>query len=220
MPQMQYSPFTSLQNLVRQRDARERCDLCGLALASAHQHLIDPAARKLLCACDACALLFHSPTRTKYKRVPRTVRLVEIQMTDAEWDSLLIPIGIAFFLKSSVQEATLAGSASAGSARAVYPSPAGATESLLPLNAWQEIEARNPLLTRMETDVEALLVNRLGVAGQQPEYYLVPIDRCYELVGLIRSHWRGLSGGSEVWEQIRNFFNGLKRQAGVEFSHA
>ena len=83
MPPMEYSPFTSLQTLVRQRDARERCDLCGLALASGHQHLIEPAARKLLCACDACALLFHSPTETKYKRVPRDVRLLsDFQMTD------------------------------------------------------------------------------------------------------------------------------------------
>jgi Family of unknown function (DUF5947) len=217
MPQMQYSPFTSLQNLVRQRDTRERCDLCGTAISSVHQHLIEPAARRLVCACDACALLFDSATTTKYRRVPRDVRaLINFQMTDAEWDGLHIPIGVAFFFKSSVQNSTLA----------IYPSPAGATESLLSLDAWQEIVDRNPALARMQPDVEALLINRLDLAKHPAEYYLVPIDKCYELVGLLRSHWRGLSGGSEVWSQIRRFFDELRMQAGqasrpqVEFSHA
>jgi hypothetical protein len=220
MPHLQYSPFTSLQNLVRQRDARERCELCGMPLASAHQHLIEPAARKLLCSCDACTLLFDSPTRTKYRRVPRRVRLLgDFHMTDAEWDSLMIPIGMAFFFTSSVQNATLADSASTGSARAVYPSPAGATESLLSLDAWQQIVANNPALVEMQPDVEALLVNRLDAARTPPEYYLVPIDKSYELVGLIRTHWRGLSGGSEVWNKMRRFFEDLKLQT-TELSHA
>jgi hypothetical protein len=221
MPQMQYSPFTSLQNLVRQRDSRERCEICGITLASAHQHLIEPVARKLLCACDACALLFDSPTQTKYQRVPRDVRLLsDFQMTDAQWDSLLIPIGMAFFFKSSVQNATLTGSASTASTLAIYPSPAGPTESLLSLDAWQEIVTDNPPLTHMKADVEALLANRLNSPRAPAEYYLVPIDRCYELVGLIRSRWRGLSGGTDVWEQIRHFFDDLKRQATAEFAHA
>jgi len=211
MAQMQYSPFTSLQNLVRQRDAREACDLCGLALSSAHQHLIEPSTRKLLCACDACALLFHSPTPTKYKRVPRRVQfLTNFQMTDAEWESLMIPIGMAFFLKSSSQECTLA----------IYPSPAGPTDSLLSLDAWQEIVSHNPVLGSMEPDVEALLVNRLDAPRTAPEYYIVPVDKCYQLVGLIRANWRGLSGGQEVWIQIRRFFDELKMQAGVGFTRA
>jgi hypothetical protein len=211
MPHVQYSPFTSLQNLVRQRDPRDRCELCGAALSSAHQHLIEPAARKLVCACDACALLFDSPTRTKYKRIPRRVRrLSDFEMSDAEWDSLLIPIGIAFFFRSSIQHGTLA----------IYPSPAGATESLLTLDSWQEIVDRNPVLARMQPDVEALLVNRLETAKRPPEYYLLPIDKCYELVGLIRAHWRGLSGGTEVWSDIRRFFDELETQASPGLSHA
>jgi hypothetical protein len=211
MPRMQYTPFTSLQSLVRQREPRERCDLCGAALGSAHQHLIEPAVRKLLCACDACALLFESPTRTKYKRVPRRIRqLHDFQMTDAEWDSLMIPIGMAFMFASSVQNCTLA----------VYPSPAGATESLLSLDAWRQIVANNPPLADLAPDVEALLVNRLDVARNAAEHYIVPIDRCYELVGLIRTHWRGLSGGSEVWNEMRRFFDDLKMQTAAELSHA
>jgi hypothetical protein len=69
----------------------------------------------------------------------------------------------------------------------------------------------------MEADVEALLVNRIGhVRGfAAAEYYVLPIDECYKLVGLIRANWRGLSGGTEVWREIGQFFDGLKRRATV-----
>jgi hypothetical protein len=42
---------------------------------------------------------------------------------------------------------------------------------------------------------------------------LVPIDECYSLVGLIRMHWRGLSGGREVWEKIDRFFENLRERS-------
>jgi hypothetical protein len=69
----------------------------------------------------------------------------------------------------------------------------------------------------MESDVEALLVNRVGHARgfTAPEYYVLPIDECYKLVGLIRAKLHGLSGGTEVWQQIGGFFDGLKRRATV-----
>ncbi len=100
---------------------------------------------------------------------------------------------------------------------ALYPSPAGATESLLPLEAWNGIVENNPILRHMEPDVEALLVNRVGLArGAAPaEYYVVPVDACYQLVGLIRLHWRGLSGGTEVWKEIGDFFTRLRARAQV-----
>ncbi len=213
MPQAQNGSFNALRNLVRQRDPRERCELCGAGLASEHQHLIEPVARKLVCTCNACAVLFHSNGDTRYKRVPRRIRLLRnFQMSDSEWDSLSVPIGVAFFLESSVEKKALA----------FYPGPAGATESLLSLEAWNDIVRNNPELTRMEADVEALLVNRLDQAREIPssEYYLVPIDRCYELVGLIRSRWRGFSGGTEAWEEIRRFFDNLRQRAVPEHSNA
>lgn len=101
---------------------------------------------------------------------------------------------------------------------AMYPSPAGATESLLPLTAWSTLVADNPVLGQLESDVEALLVNRVG---ESREYFLAPIDACYELVGLIRMHWRGLSGGEAVWQEISRFFSRLKAQARpLEVNHA
>ena len=103
-------------------------------------------------------------------------------MTDSQWDGLMMPINMAFFFKSTPQ----------GRVIALYPSPAGATESLLSFDTWEEIEIENPVLFEMEADVEALLVNRIGHSRgfTDPEYYMVPIDECFKLVGLIRSRWR------------------------------
>ena len=90
-------------------------------------------------------------------------------------------------------------------------------ESLLALESWNEISARNTVLSEMESDVEALLVNRLGYLRgySAPEYHLLPIDECYKLVGLIRMHWKGLSGGTEVWRELGEFFKALKSRSAV-----
>jgi hypothetical protein len=89
----------------------------------------------------------------------------------------------------------------------MYPSPAGSMESMLALEAWAELERQNPILKTLQPDVEALLVNRIKGARR---YYMVPIDKCYELVGTVKTHWRGLSGGSAVWEAINAFFDKLQ----------
>jgi hypothetical protein len=47
------------------------------------------------------------------------------------------------------------------------------------------------------------------------EHWLVPVDRCYALVGLIKTRWKGLAGGQEVWEELGEFFEGLRREAEV-----
>lgn len=200
------SSFDLLRQFVRRPSTAERCEMCSKELGPAHQHLLDPISRKLMCACDACAILFNNQGQTKYKRVPRRIRfLPDFRMTDSQWDGLMMPINMAFFFKSTPQ----------GRVIALYPSPAGATESLLSFDTWEEIEAENPVLLEMEADVEALLVNRIGHARgfSNPEYYLVPIDECFKLVGLIRSRWQGLSGGTEVWREIGNFFAELKARS-------
>jgi hypothetical protein len=200
--------FGVLRQFARKPRIAERCELCGTEIASEHPHLIDPAARKLVCSCDACALLFSSRAGTKFKRVPRRIRLLAgFQMSDAQWDSLMIPINMAFFFRSSPDARVVA----------MYPSPAGATESLLSLEAWDEIARQNPELETLEADVEALLVNRIGHSRgfTRPEYYLLPIDQCFRLVGLIRSNWHGFSGGTEVWQKIAEFFGELGKNATV-----
>ncbi len=128
-------------------------------------------------------------------------------MTDGQWESLMIPINMAFLFRSSLEDRIVA----------LYPSPAGAVESLLPLDAWAEIAERNPVLHHLKPNVEALLVNRVGHAQGRgdAEYYIAPIDACYKLVGLIRSNWKGLSGGSEVWSSVGNFFTELRSKSEV-----
>jgi hypothetical protein len=93
---------------------------------------------------------------------------------------------------------------------AFYPSPMGATESRLELQDWQEVERTNPVLQSMEADVEALLIDRAKGARR---YYLVPVDDCYRLVALIRTRWRGFTGGQEVWHEIDGFFAELDHRA-------
>jgi hypothetical protein len=201
----------ALSQFAARRPRIETCELCAAELAEEHPHLVDPKARKLVCSCLACALLFGSQAGSKYKRVPRRIRfLAGFRLTDAEWESLMIPINMAFFFKSSPQARVVA----------QYPSPAGATESQLSLETWNDLAAENPALAEMESDVEALLVNRLGPARGYPaaEYYLLPIDECYKLVWLIRSNWQGLSGGAEVWKKLEWFFADLKARSGAPYA--
>lgn len=195
------SAFRLLQRFVRPRAVVERCEMCSAELPPDHEHLVEPQARQLVCACQACAILFSGQGEMKYRRVPRRIRfLPDFQLTDMQWESLMLPIQLAFFFRSTPAAKTIA----------LYPSPAGATESLLDLESWDEIVKDNPVLKEMEADTEALLVNRVK---EVREYYIVPIDECYKLVGLIRAHWRGLSGGAEVWEEIGKFFAELKEKA-------
>ena len=215
LPPQPESAFAVLRQFASKRALVERCEMCSRELPAEHEHLVEPIQRKLVCACDACAILFEGQNGAKYKRVPRRVQFLrDFQLTDAQWDGLMVPIEMAFFFKSTPQDRVIA----------LYPSPAGPMESLLSLDTWGNIQEMNPILGEMQADVMALLVNRVGhVRGAAPaEYYLVPIDECYKLVGLIRAHWRGLSGGTEVWQEIGAFFAVLKKRAnfGHEDAHA
>jgi hypothetical protein len=206
------SAFGVLQRFVRRTTPAEHCDLCGAALAAEHEHLLEPAIRRLICACQACAILFGEQSGQRYKRVPSRIRsLPGFQLTDAQWDGLMVPINMAFFFASSAS----------GKMIAMYPSPAGATESLLPLETWDQIAAENPALQSMEADVEGLLVNRLGPGRGFPanQHFLLPIDQCFKLVGLVRTNWRGLSGGEELWQALGQYFATLTERAGFLAEH-
>jgi hypothetical protein len=206
-------PLGALRNFIRNPVAAvrlERCQLCSAPIAAEHSHLVEIKNRQIVCACEACAVLFDGREGTPYRRVPRDARqLADFQLTDAQWDSLLIPINMAFFFHSTL----------AGRVIAIYPSPAGATESLLTLEAWGDLVAANPALANLQPDVEALLVKRLSLGrggdstDNRGEYFVTPIDKCYELTGLIRKHWRGFTGGTEVWTAIDNFFARLRAAA-------
>ncbi len=189
---MSASTLSALRRFVNPAKAQnpgEVCEMCAVAISSEHSHVVNVESRSLKCSCRACYLLFtrEGATQGKYRAVPdRYLYDPSFQLTDAEWEDLQIPVRIAFFFYNS----------SIGRVAAFYPSPAGATESLLPLDAWRKLSASNPLLSALAPDVEALLV--YGRNQQRFDCFIVPIDAWYELTGLIRRRWKGFDGGEEA----------------------
>jgi Family of unknown function (DUF5947) len=173
----------------------ERCQLCAAPVGEEHRHLVSLQTREIMCACRPCSLLFDRDGAGggQLRLIgDRRLKLEDFVLDETTWAALQIPVQIAFFFVNSV----------IGRVVALYPSPMGATESSLQLDAWQQVARRNPVLATMEPDVEALLVDRARGACRQ---WLVPIDDCYRLVALIRTRWRGLRGGAEVWTAIDDF---------------
>lgn len=185
--------------------AGEVCELCAVPIGDAHGHLVDIEQRHLMCACRGCFLLFSSEGAGggHFKSVPeRYVSFPDFELSPGQWDSLQIPVSVAFFFLNS----------SLGRIAAFYPGPAGATESELPLDTWAEVVEANPDLATMQPDVEAFLVrSRSGQGGA--DCYIVPIDACYELVGHLRMLWRGFDGGKEANAKLDAFFDDVGRRA-------
>jgi hypothetical protein len=172
--------------------------MCAEPIADEHQHVVNLESRVLMCTCRGCYLLFTAEqTQMRYRAVPdRYLSFPDFSFGASEWDDLQIPVGLAFLFQNSVQDRVVA----------FYPGPAGATESELPLDAWERIRALNPELAVLRPDVEALLLR--GADRDQPDFsaHVVPIDACYELVGRLRSLWRGFDGGQQAREAIEAFF--------------
>jgi hypothetical protein len=185
-------------------DAEEqRCRLCAAAIPDEHRHLLDLTARELRCACRACAVLFDQPAGLgdRYRLVPdRRWHLPDFVLDDPAWAGLRIPVDMAFFFHDT----------RAGRVACFYPSPAGAVESRLDLSDWRRIVRDNPVLDTLRPDTEALLVDRSRGAH---DHWLVPIDDCYALVGLIRTHWTGLAGGPRVWTELAAHLGALRDRA-------
>lgn len=193
---MTQSPVATLRRFVREREPKERCNECGCGLQSRHAHKLNPNTGLISCVCQSCM----ATNVDSNKLIPsRFVELQNFDLADAEWNQLMIPISLAFFTFNTPANKWVA----------FYPGPAGATEATLPEDAWHRLMIANPELGGLQPDVEALLVNRVGPTR---DYFLVPIDACYELVGLIRLHWRGFSGGALVWGEILRYFENLRRR--------
>jgi hypothetical protein len=185
--------------------AGNRCEMCGEPIGpeGEHGHVADLHSRGILCACRPCYLLFTQDGSggARFCAIPERYRYTErFELSPATWDTMGIPVRMAFLFRNSAEDTTLA----------FYPSPAGATECLLPLDEWQQVLGANPAFAAVRDDVEALLLNR---GGESFECFLVPIDQCYRLVGLVKLTWRGFDGGSEAWEAIEAFFDDLRQRS-------
>jgi hypothetical protein len=200
------SSLAGLRRFLERRPAEglaQRCEFCSEALAEEHSHVVKLEPRAMVCACRACWLLFtpEGAGGQKYRAVPaRYTSPRGPVVTESRWDELQIPVGMAFFFVNSAL----------GRPVAFYPSPAGATESLLPLGTWADMEGADPSLGTLTPDVEALLVRK---SDSGFECHIVPIDACYELVGRIRRRWKGFHGGEEAWSEIEAFFAGVREKS-------
>jgi hypothetical protein len=203
-------PASTLRRYVRDAGtaaavSRERCHFCAELLPEEHRHLVEVDRREVECVCRPCSILFDREAASlgRYRTVPdRRLRLDGFAMSDETWRALRVPVGICFISHTT----------QAGRVVAAYPSPAGPVESALELTAWPQLVASNPVLATLTPDVEALLVNRARGARA---HYLVPIDDCFRLVAIVRTGWRGLTGGSEVWASIERFFSALEARSRV-----
>jgi hypothetical protein len=179
--------------------ATATCELCPIGIGEDHRHLLHLGERRIICVCETCWSMRSGDPEFRPPGV-RTLWLEDFVMPQDVWTAFQIPIGLAFMLRSSVS----------GSIIALYPSPAGATESELELTAWDALCAANPILERLEPDAEALIVNR---TTPEHQYAIVPTDQCYRMVGLIKSRWEGITGGKGVDAAIAEFFASVRARA-------
>lgn len=206
-------PFGVLRRVMQPRERRtpgEVCEMCGEPVAGEHGHVADLGERRLMCTCRPCYLLFtqDGAAGRRLRAVPdRYLSVADFAISQGDWDELAIPVDLVFFLRQSDAKDAAAGA----QVVAVYPGPGGATESELDLAAWLRIAAANPALAEVQTDVEAVLVRRLPDGAFR--CFIVPIDACYRLVGLVRQHWTGFAGGTDVWQRIEAFFGELQDRA-------
>jgi Family of unknown function (DUF5947) len=180
----------------------ECCDLCAETLPPGHRHLLDLANAELMCACGACAVLFDDQAAggRHYRLVPRRrTELTGLRLDGQLWAALGIPVDMAFFTRSGAAEEVIAH----------YPSVAGALRAAVPSDSWQRLADLNPPLAGLDTDVEALVVNRTKGAA---DHWILPLDDCYRLTAVLREHWTGFSGGAQVWDRIRSFFGALREE--------
>jgi hypothetical protein len=201
------SPLSTLRRFVNpppREKPGEVCEMCSAPIPDAHSHVVNVETRSLMCSCRGCYLLFtrEGAAQGKYRAVPdRYLHDPSFRLNETDWDEFQIPVRIAFFFFNS----------SMGRVAAFYPSPAGATESLLPLDAWRKLSTTNPILGEIAPDVEALLV--YGRKHEGFDCFIVPIDACYELTGLIRRRWKGFDGGEEAWRDVDDFFNRVRSRS-------
>ena len=180
--------------------ALARCRLCGEWLGEIHLHLWHVQERRSACACRRCETRDARNRMRGYRRMQPRVELLEgFEMSEAMWVALTTTVGLAnavafFFRTSRTREVKACGPGRGESLDVI--------ETTVDPEAWATLVDRNPVLNDLESDVEALLVHRLGL---NPEHYRVSINLAYRLTGLARGDW------TVVPATVRDFFTALRR---------
>jgi hypothetical protein len=185
----------------RRAAAVERCGLCGDPVGGRHRHVLEggdapaPTDRVLLCVCVPCTMLLgHDGTGGgRYDLIPDR----RTRVNDVSTESLRVPVGLVYFVKHT-----------GGGVLAHYPSPIGTTWADVDAASWAAVEAGSAAAAELRPGVEALLV-WTRASGDRTENWIVGIDECYRLAGLVRRHWTGMSGGTAVWREVAGFFEEL-----------
>lgn len=180
-------------------EATEQCDFCSKPIPPDHRHFADLVNMKFMCACEVCTVM--QAEKGEYRPIPQRYKYLEdFKMPEAIWAQLKIPVNMAFIVYNSDREQPIA----------FYPSPAGSMESELQLNSWESLKEDNPKLRSLTPDLEGFMINRLD---KPHEHFIIPIDSCYELIGLIRMTWQGIHGGEKMRDTVRKYFKDLKQRA-------
>ena len=197
--------FEVLRRFAKARVPVERCDLCGVEVAPMHDHLIDPV---------------RAPARLRLWRLRGALQRAgrhQVQAGAPARDGARrahhqrCPVGGA---PAADRPGLLLRQHAAGAGGGVLPEPgrrhrvaAGARDL-----GGDPARAPGPRATCSPTFRRCSSTGS-GAARRPTVCYLVPIDQCFRLVGIIRMHWKGFTGGTAVWEEIDRFFADLGRMA-------
>lgn len=192
------SAGSAVQALRRFREASTdatRCAFCGMAVESAHPHRLDPEGWQVICACNACDR--DRADEPRLRRVGHRVEKIEDPRVGERMLMVVdVPVGLAFFTRTR------------RAANVFYPAPTGTAEARIDVETWAALEAELPEVARLEPEVEAIVVSL-----SPRRTFVVPIDECFRLAGMLRSAWVGWSGGAEARSAIEDFFATLETRA-------
>jgi len=188
--------------------------MCAEPIADEHQHVVNIAARQLMCTCRGCYLLFSDPhAKLRYRAVPDRY----LTSPTSRWT---VAVGNRCRFRSGWRS-------SSTTPTWTRPSPSTQVRQAPPSLNWTSTPgapsaAPTPGWGMLHDDVEALAGNACPIeitpirnSTPQPSANLVPIDACYEFVGRLRMLWHGFDGGHEVREFVDEFFERIKARSKV-----
>jgi hypothetical protein len=164
---------------LRPSQAHSKCSLCARPIEEKHDHLYSPAKREIACACFECALIVPSSDHAAFRKVPTGVQRIAVRDVAGWLDRLNVPVGVAALIPSD-----------GGGARLAYPGPAGLVESTVDPALWRALCDDVPVAGQLAPEVEALVWS-----GLTHDVLRTGIDVVFRLVGELRTHWRGITGG-------------------------